>query len=225
MYNRKQLTGTALARFIPGILIISALLFIPAGSIRFWNAWLLIGVLFIPMIFVVFYLVKNDPELLHKRLNTREKEKTQKTVVLITSVVILSGLILSGLDFRFHWSEVPLFFEMLSAIVVLAGYILFFIVVRQNSYASRVVEVQEKQKVIDTGLYSIVRHPMYTAAIMIFVFMPLLLGSFYALLPLLVFPFQMSNRIKNEEEILEKGLDGYLEYKKKVRYKIIPLLW
>jgi protein-S-isoprenylcysteine O-methyltransferase Ste14 len=114
---------------------------------------------------------------------------------------------------------------MLSAIVVLAGYILFFIVVRQNSYASRVVEVQEKQKVIDTGLYGIVRHPMYTAAIMIFVFMPLLLGSFYALLPLLIFPFQMSNRIKNEEEILEKGLDGYLEYKKKVRYKIIPLLW
>jgi protein-S-isoprenylcysteine O-methyltransferase Ste14 len=225
MYNKKQLTGTALARFIPGILIISALLFIPAGSIRFWNAWLLIGVLFIPMIFVVFYLVKNDPELLYKRLNTREKEKSQKTVVLITSVIILSGLILSGLDFRFHWSVVPLFFEILSAVVVLAGYILFFIVVRQNSYASRVVEVQDRQKVIDTGLYGIVRHPMYTAAIMIFVFMPLLLGSFYALLPLLIFPFQMSNRIKNEEEILEKGLDGYLEYKKKVRYKIIPLLW
>ena len=225
MFNRKQLTGTALARFIPGILIISALLFIPAGSIKFWNAWLLIGVLFLPMLFVIFYLVVKDPELLYKRLNTKEKESSQKIVVLITSVIILSGLILSGLDFRFHWSGVPLFLEILSAFIVFSGYIMFFAVIRQNSYASRVVEVQERQKVIDTGLYGIVRHPMYSAAILIFMFMPLVLGSFYALLPMLVFPFQMSNRIKNEEEILEKGLEGYHEYKKKVRYKIIPLIW
>jgi protein-S-isoprenylcysteine O-methyltransferase Ste14 len=225
MYNKKKLTGTALARFIPGILIISALLFIPAGSIKFWNAWLLIGVLFLPMLFVIFYLVVKDPELLYKRLNTKEKESSQKIVVLITSVIILSGLILSGLDFRFQWSGVPLLLEILSAFIVFSGYIMFFAVIRQNSYASRVVEVQERQKVIDTGLYGIVRHPMYSAAILIFMFMPLLLGSFYALLPLLVFPFQMSNRIKNEEEILEKGLEGYYEYKKKVRYKIIPLIW
>ena len=225
MYSKKQLTATALARFVPGILIISAILFIPAGTIKFWNAWLLIGVLFIPMLFVIFYLVMKDPELLYKRLNTNEKEKTQKIVVIITSAVILSGLILSGLDYRFKWSGVPLFLELSAAILVLSGYIMFFVVLRQNSYASRVVEVQEKQKVIDTGLYGIVRHPMYSAAILIFMFIPLLLGSFYALLPLLIFPFQMSKRIKNEEEILEKGLEGYHEYKKKVRYKIIPLIW
>jgi protein-S-isoprenylcysteine O-methyltransferase Ste14 len=225
MYNKKQLTTTALARFVPGVLIISALLFIPAGSMRFWNAWLLIGVLFIPMLFVIFYLVIKDPELLYKRLNTKEKEKTQKIVVLITSLIILSGLILSGLDFRFQWSGVPLFLEISAAFIVLSGYIMFFVVIRQNSYASRVVEVQEKQKVIDTGLYGIVRHPMYSAAILIFMFMPLLLGSFYALLPLLMFPIQMNIRIKNEEDILVKGLDGYPEYKKKVRYKIIPFLW
>jgi protein-S-isoprenylcysteine O-methyltransferase Ste14 len=225
MYTKKQILGKALARFIPGLIIISAILFISAGSIKFWNAWLFIGVLFIPMLFVVIYLVIRDPELLYKRLNANEKEKTQKKVVLLTSIIFLSGFILSGLDYRFHWSAVPLLLVILSAIFVLTGYILFFMVMRQNSYASRVVEIQEKQRVIDTGLYGIVRHPMYFAAIIMFLFMPLLLGSFYSLIPMLIFPFQMSMRIKNEEEILEKGLDGYIEYKNKVRYKVIPYLW
>lgn len=225
MYTKKQLLFSALARYITGLVFIAAILFIPAGSITFWNAWLFIGILFIPMLFVIIYLVFRDPDLLYKRLKTRENEKTQKIVVLLTSVIFLSGFIISGLDFRFQWSAVPLPVVLISALIVLTGYIIFFIVMRQNSYASRVVEIQERQKVIDTGLYGIVRHPMYCAAIMIFMFMPLLLGSFYALIPLIVFPFQMGTRMKNEEEMLEKGLDGYAEYKKKVRYKVIPFLW
>jgi protein-S-isoprenylcysteine O-methyltransferase Ste14 len=225
MYKKKQLLSKALARFIPGILIISVLLFIPAGSFNFWNAWLFMGVLFIPMLFVIVYLIFRDHDLLFKRMNINEKEKTQKKVVLLTSIIFLSAFIISGLDHRFQWSTVPLLIVILSAIIVLIGYILFFTVMRQNSYASRVVEIQEKQKVIDTGLYGIVRHPMYSAAILMFMFMPLVLGSFYALIPLLIFPFQMGTRMSNEEQILEKGLDGYIEYKKKIRYKIIPFIW
>ena len=225
MYTKKQLISKASARFIPGIIIISALLFIPAGSIKFWNAWIFMGVLFIPMLFVIVYLITRDPELLFKRMNTNEKEKTQKKVVLLTSIIFLSAFIIAGLDYRFHWSAVPWPVVIISAIIVLSGYILFFMVMRQNSYASRVVEIQEKQKVIDSGLYGIVRHPMYSAAILMFMFMPLVLGSFYALIPMIIFPFQMSTRVKNEEFILEKGLDGYIEYKKKVRYKIFPFLW
>ena len=166
-----------------------------------------------------------DPELLEKRLTVREKEKTQKKVVLVTTVIFFAGFVLSGLDFRYGWSGLPLWLELLSAVFVLAGYIMFFIVMRQNSYLSRVVEVQQEQKVIDTGLYAIVRHPMYFAAILMFLFMPLSLGSYYALIPLLVFPFQMNTRLKNEEEVLENGLEGYREYKKKVRYRVIPLIW
>jgi protein-S-isoprenylcysteine O-methyltransferase Ste14 len=225
MYTKKQLINKASARFIPGIIIISALLFIPAGSIKFWNAWIFMGVIFIPMLFVIVYLITRDPELLFKRMNTNEKEKTQKKVVLLTSIIFLSAFIIAGLDYRFQWSAVPWPVVVISAIIVLTGYILFFMVMRQNSYASRVVEIQEKQKVIDSGLYGIVRHPMYSAAILMFMFMPLVLGSFYALIPMIIFPFQMSTRMKNEELILEKGLDGYIEYKKKVRYKIFPFLW
>jgi protein-S-isoprenylcysteine O-methyltransferase Ste14 len=225
MYRKQHLISMASARLIPGIMIVSALLFIPAGSLRFWNAWIFMGVLFIPMLSVIVYLIIRDPELLFKRMNTNEKENTQKKVVLFTSLIFLSSLIISGLDFRFQWSKVPLVVVISSAIIVLTGYILFFMVMRQNSYASRVVEIQEKQKVIDSGLYSIVRHPMYSAAILMFMFMPLVLGSFFALIPLVIFPFQMSTRMKNEELILEEGLEGYIEYTKKVRYKIIPLLW
>jgi len=225
MYTKKQLISKVLARYISGIIIISAILFIPAGSIGFWNAWLFMGILFIPMLFVIVYLITRDPELLFKRMNTSEKEKTQKKVVLLTSIIFLSAFIIAGLDYRFQWSKVPLLVVVISSFIVLMGYIMFFMVMRQNSYASRVVEIQDRQKVIDTGLYGFVRHPMYSAAILIFMFMPLVLGSFYALIPLIIFPLQMSTRMKNEELILEKGLDGYIEYKKKVRYKIIPYLW
>ena len=139
--------------------------------------------------------------------------------------MFLSTFIISGLDYRYKWSTVPLLVVLISAVMVLTGYILFFIVMRQNSYASRVVEIQEKQKVIDTGLYGIVRHPMYSAAILMFMSMPLVLGSYYALIPLVIFPYQMGTRMRNEEQILEKGLEGYIDYKKRVRYKIIPFIW
>ena len=225
MYSKNKLISIALSRFIPGVIIMSVLLFIPAGSVKFWNAWRFMGVLFIPMLFVIFYLIIRDPELLYKRMKTNEREKIQKKVVLLTSVVFLSAFIIAGFDYRFGWSAVPVPLEILSALIVFIGYILFYMVMRQNSYASRVVEIQEKQKVIDTGLYGIVRHPMYFAAILMFMFMPLVLGSFFALIPLLIFPFQMSTRMKNEEEILEKGLEGYIQYKEKVRYKIIPFVW
>lgn len=225
MNSQKKQVNMALGRLIPGILIISALLFIPSGSVNYWNAWLFMGVLFIPMIFVFIYLFIRDPELLNKRMNTKEKETTQKIVVLLISFLFLSSFIIAALDYRFGWSEVPVFLVILSALIFLTGYFLFFIVIRQNSYASRVVEIQEKQKVIETGLYSVVRHPMYLATILMFMFMPLVLGSFYAIIPLLIFPFQMNTRMKNEEEVLERGLDGYNKYKKKVKYKIIPYIW
>lgn len=225
MYTKKQLLGKALSRFILGLIFISAILFIPAGSIEYWNAWLFIGILFIPILFVGIYLIIRDPELLDKRLNSQEKENKQKKMVLFTTITFLAGFILSGLDYRFGWSSVPLFLVVLSAIMVLIGYIMFFMVIRQNRYASRVVEVQEKQKVIDTGFYGVVRHPMYSAAILIFLFTPLVLGSFIALIPFLIFPFQMNIRIKNEEQVLEEGLDGYIEYKKRVKYKVIPFIW
>jgi protein-S-isoprenylcysteine O-methyltransferase Ste14 len=225
MYTKKQLLGKALSRFILGLIFISAILFIPAGSIEYWNAWLFIGILFIPILFVGIYLIIRDPELLDKRLNSQEKENKQKKMVLFTTITFLAGFILSGLDYRFGWSSVPLFLVVLSAIMVLIGYIMFFMVIRQNRYASRVVEVQEKQKVIDTGFYGVVRHPMYSAAILIFLFTPLVLGSFIALIPFLIFPFQMNIRIKNEEQVLEEGLDGYVEYKKRVKYKVIPFIW
>jgi protein-S-isoprenylcysteine O-methyltransferase Ste14 len=163
--------------------------------------------------------------LLQKRLDTNEHEKKQKKVILTTSVIILSGLIIAGIDYRYQWSDVPFWMVLLSSLVILTGYFLFFSVMRQNSYASRVVEVQANQKVIETGLYAYIRHPMYLASILIFTFIPFSLGSYYALIPMLLFPFQMNSRIKSEEEILEKGLDGYTEYKKKVKYKIVPLIW
>ncbi len=225
MYTKKQLIIKALSRFIAGLIFISAILFISAGSIQYWNAWLFIGILFIPILFVGIYLIIRDPELLDKRLTSRETENKQKKVVLFTAMTFLSGFILAGLDYRFHWSTVPLFLVVFSAIMVLIGYILFFMVIRQNRYASRVVEVQKKQKVIDTGFYGVVRHPMYSAAILMFLFTPLLLGSFIALIPFLIFPFQMNTRMKNEEEVLEKGLDGYVEYKKRVKYRVIPFIW
>lgn len=221
----KQLIIKALIRYISGLVLISSLLFIPSGSLKFWNGWLFIGILFIPMLFVMTWLVIFDPELMAKRLNTKEKEQEQKLVVFLSAVVILSSFIISGLDFRYNWSQTPLSLEIFSALMVLSGYILFFIVIKQNSYASRVVEIQDKQKLIDTGVYAVVRHPMYTAAVMIFVFMPLLLGSFYALIPSLFFPLQIAYRIKNEEEILEKGLEGYMQYEQKVKYRVIPFIW
>lgn len=223
--SKRKLTVRALSRFIPGLSILALILFASAGTLDYWNGWLFLGELTIPMVFVFIYLIINDPELLLKRLNTREKEKKQKNIVLVNLITFLTGLILAGLDFRFNWSNVPIWLEIVSAIFLFLGYLLFFIVIRQNSYASRVIEIQEKQKVIDTGLYSIVRHPMYLAVIIMYLFLPLLLGSFFSFIIMLLFPFQINMRISNEEEVLEKGLAGYMEYKERVKYKVIPYIW
>jgi protein-S-isoprenylcysteine O-methyltransferase Ste14 len=223
--SKGKLTGMVMSRFIPGILILFIMLFLPAGTLKYWNAWIFMGELLIPMIGILAYFMARDPSLLQKRLIVREKEKTQKKFVQVNLLVFLSVFIICGLDYRFHWSEVPLWLVILSALFVLSGYLLFFAVMRQNTYASRVIEIQDKQKVIDTGLYAMVRHPMYLAAISMYFFMPLVLGSFYGFVVMLLFPAQINIRIKNEEEILEKGLEGYLDYKKKVKYKIIPFIW
>ncbi|MEI7498896.1 MAG: isoprenylcysteine carboxylmethyltransferase family protein [Bacteroidota bacterium] len=224
-YSKTKLAFLALTRFIPGILLLSFVLFISAGSFGYWNAWFFMGILSIPLLIILIYLVTCDPELLEKRLNTRETEQTQKKMIIKTSITFLSVLIVSGLDYRFQWTPAPIWLVFSSAIIYLLGNAIFFIVMLQNKFASRVIEIQEKQKVIDTGLYSYVRHPMYTAVIMMFFFMPLILGSLSAFILMLIFPYQINIRIKNEEKVLEKGLEGYIAYKKRVKYKVIPFLW
>lgn len=215
----------AILRCLAGLLLIGLVLFIPANSIAYWNAWLLIGLLFVPMIIVAVVLMIKNPELLRKRLNTNEKEKEQKKVVLLSSLMFLIGFIIAGLNYRYNWIPMPNIVVIVSSILFLVAYILYAEVLRENVYLSRTVEVQDNQKVIDTGLYSIVRHPMYTITILLFLTMPLILGSLISFIIFLVYPILIAKRIKNEEEVLEKELNGYKEYKNKVKYRLIPFVW
>ena len=223
--NKKSLAVKAIIRFLSALFIIGCILFIPAGTFKYWNGWLFIASIFIPMIVVLTYLLIKDPELLAKRFKTKEKEKEQKFIQKVGIVPTLIGFMLPGFDYRFNWSNVPTWLVIIATILVVSGYILFIIVMRQNSYASRVIEIQQNQKVIDYGLYSKVRHPMYVAAIIIMLSSPLVLGSYYALIPMALYPLIIIFRIKNEEEVLKKGLTGYEEYLKKVKYRLIPLIW
>ena len=223
--NKKSLAVKAIIRFLSALFIIGCILFIPAGTFKYWNGWLFIASIFIPMIVVLIYLLIKDPELLEKRFKTKEKEKEQKFIQKVGIVPTLIGFMLPGFDYRFNWSNVPTWLVIIATILVVSGYILFIIVMRQNSYASRVIEIQQNQKVIDYGLYSKVRHPMYVAAIIIMLSSPLVLGSYYALIPMALYPLIIIFRIKNEEEVLKKGLAGYEEYLKKVKYRLIPLIW
>lgn len=215
----------AVTRFILGLAIVSAMLFVPAGTLDFWNGWLFLAALFIPMIFVLFYLLIKDPALLEKRLNMREREKVQKAYVILSLVLFVATYVIPGLDFRFGWSQLPLWLVIVSTLLMLAGYLLFFIVMRQNSYASRVIEIQQGQRVIDTGLYSVVRHPMYSAATLLYVSSTLVLGSFYALIPALLIPVMLAIRLLNEENVLKKDLPGYEEYMSKVKFRLVPYIW
>lgn len=215
----------AISRCLAGLLIIGLVLFVSANSIAYWNAWLLIGLLFVPMIIVAIVLIIKNPELLRKRLNTNEKEKEQKKVVLLSALMFLIGFIIAGLNYRYNWIVMPNIVVIVSSILFLVAYILYAEVLRENVYLSRTVEVQDNQKVIDTGLYSIVRHPMYTITILLFLTMPLILGSLISFIIFLVYPILIAKRIKNEEEVLEKDLNGYKEYKNKVKYKLIPFVW
>lgn len=215
----------AMVKFILGFLIVSLLLFIPAGTLSYWNAWLFIAVLFLPMFAMGIFLMIKNPLLLEKRLNSKEKENEQKTVVILGGIMFILGFVLSGLNYRFHWSVLPDGVVITATIIFLLAYLLYVEVVRENTYLSRTVEVQENQKVIDTGLYSIVRHPMYSATIILFLSMPLILGSIFSFFIFCSYLFIVVKRIKNEEQVLEKELAGYSDYKNKVKYKIIPFVW
>ena len=215
----------AIIKFLLGILIIGALLFIPAKSFEYWNAWLFMGLLFIPMFIAGIFLMVKNPELLRKRLNSKEKEIEQKQVILLSGLMFLSGFIVAGLNFRYNWIVLPNIVIVASSALFVLAYILYAEVLRENTYLSRTIEVQENQKVIDTGLYGIVRHPMYAVTILLFLTMPLILGSIFSFIIFLIYPIIIAKRIKNEEIVLEKNLKGYSEYKRKVKYKIIPYVW
>jgi len=201
------------------------LIFLPAGSLKFRNGWLFIGALFIPMLFILIYLLVKEPDLLAKRLKTKEKEKTQKAYQVLSIIVCLIAFIVPGLDFRYNWSYVPLSVVLISTLIMMSGYLMFFIVMKQNTYASRVIEIQNEQKLIDTGLYSFIRHPMYLAGTILFGFAPLVLGSFYALIPMAFIPVLLVIRIRNEEKVLIDGLKGYDQYMKNVKYRLLPFIW
>lgn len=215
----------AIMKFLLGVLIIGLLLFVPANTINYWNGWLFIGILFIPMFIAGIIMMIKSPKLLEKRLDAKEKESEQKQVVLYSGLMFLAGFIIAGLNYRYGWIVLPSSVVFVSAGIFIFAYILYAEVLRENTYLSRTIEVQENQKVIDTGLYGIVRHPMYSTTILLFLSMPLVLGPLISFVIFLVYPFIISKRIKNEEEVLEKQLPGYLDYKKKVKYKIIPYIW
>ena len=215
----------AIIKFSLGALIIGLLLFVPANTINYWNGWLFMGLLFIPMFIAGIIMMIKSPELLKKRLNAREKENEQKQVILISGLMFLAGFIIAGLNYRYGWTAVPNFVVIISSVIFVIAYIIYAEVLRENTYLSRTIEVQENQKVVDTGLYGIVRHPMYSATILLFLSMPLILGSIISFVIFLVYPLIISKRIKNEEEVLERELVGYADYKKKVKYKMIPFIW
>lgn len=215
----------AIIKFILGVLVIGLLLFVPANTIDYWNGWLFMGLLFIPMFIAGIILMIKNPELLRKRLNAKEKENEQKQVIAFSGIMFLFGFIIAGLNYKYNWIVIPNVIVIISVVLFILAYILYAEVLRENTYLSRTIEVQENQKVIDTGLYGIVRHPMYAVTILLFLTMPLILGSVLSFVIFLVYPIIISKRIKNEEKVLEKELIGYADYKKKVKYKVIPFIW
>lgn len=215
----------AIGKFLLGVILVGFLIFLPAGSFSYFNGWLLTAILFIPMFIAGIVLMIKNPELLKKRLNAKEKQKEQDLVVKLSGLMFLVGFIVAGLGFRFNWYTLPRFIVIIAAIIFLFAYILYAIVLKENTYLSRTIEVQENQKVIDTGLYGIVRHPMYSATLLLFLSMPLVLGSLYSFVIFLAYPFIIARRIKSEEKFLETNLPGYSEYKQKVKYLLIPFIW
>lgn len=215
----------AIAKFLLGVVLVGALIFLPAGTFSYAYGWLLMGILFIPMFLAGFVMMAKNPSLLEKRLDAKEKLKEQSLVVKLSGLMFLTGFILAGLGVRFGWYMLPVGAVIVGVVLFLIAYILYAEVLRENTYLSRTIEVQENQKVIDTGLYGIVRHPMYSATLLLFLSMPIVLGSIYAFIVFLAYPCIIAKRIKSEEEFLEKELDGYREYKQKVKYRLIPFIW
>jgi len=221
----RELFMKAITRFLAGLLIVGLLLFLPAGTFQYPQGWLLLGILFVPMFIAGLVMLKKNPELLKKRLNAKEKEKEQKEVILFSGIMFLAAFILAGLSFRFGWLMLPFSVSIIFGAVFLAAYALYAEVLRENTYLSRTIEVQENQKVIDTGLYGIVRHPMYMATIFLFLAMPLVLGSVISFVIMLGYIPIIVKRIRNEEQVLTKDLKGYEAYNKKVKYRLIPYIW
>ncbi len=215
----------AITKFFAGFLLISVLLFLPAGTLHYKNGWIFISVLLIPMLIMGIVLIIKNPELLQKRLNAKESESEQKKIVIFSGIMFLLGFVTAGLNYRFQWLMLPDWCMIAFSLVFLLGYAMYAEVLRENTYLSRTVEVQENQKIIDTGLYGIVRHPMYTATILMFLSVPLILGSLISFVIFLFYPVIIMMRIRNEEKILENGLSGYIEYKKKVKYRLLPFIW
>lgn len=220
-----KLLLNAIGKFTAGLILVGLMLFLPAGTIDYPNGWLFILLLFVPMFLLGVWLMVKNPELLKKRLKSKEDESEQKKVISLSLILFIVGFIASALDYRFRITHLPLWVVIIGAVLLLVSYGLYAEVMRENTYLSRTVEIQENQKVIDTGLYGIVRHPMYFAATLMFLSFPLVLGSGIGFAIFLAQPFLLVKRIKNEEEVLEKGLDGYTEYKKKVKYRLIPFIW
>ena len=219
-----KLLTQALAKVSLGIVLVGLLLFLPAGSFAYWQGWLLMGILFVPMFVAGFVMLSKNPDLLRKRLNAKEEEKEQKTVVALSGLLFIAAFVVAGLNWRFQWCVLPDWAVWVAAVLLLC-YLLYAEVLRENTYLSRTIEVQENQKVIDTGLYGIVRHPMYMATTVLFLAMPLVLASPLSFLIMLLYIPLIAKRIKNEEVVLEEGLEGYKEYKERVKYRIIPFIW
>ena len=222
---RKNLAARAVSKYLAGLVMVALLLFVPAGSLAYPNGWLFISLLFIPMLVLGFVLLFKAPELLEKRLNAKEEQGEQRKVVGLSALLFLAGFVIAAMDFRFGWSQLPGWLVLAASAVLLLSYGMYAEVMRENAYLSRTVEIQENQKVIDTGLYGIIRHPMYTSTILLFLSIPLVLGSGVAFLLFLVYPVLIAKRIRNEEQVLEEGLAGYREYKQKVKYRLIPFIW
>lgn len=215
----------AVVKFFLGVVLVGLLVFLPSGTLSYYNGWLFMGILFIPMFIAGIVMMVKNPLLLKNRLNAKEEQAEQSIVVKLSGLMFLAGFIVAGLDFRFGWSNMPITVTVVSAVVFFASYGLYAEVLRENTYLSRTIEVQEGQKVIDTGLYALVRHPMYSATLLLFLSMPLVLGSFYSFIIFLLYPFIIAKRIIHEEEFLERDLEGYSEYKKKVKYRLVPFVW
>ena len=220
-----KLFSQAIAKFAGGVVLLGLLLFLPAGTLRWRQGWLLMGILFIPMFVAGLVMLKSAPELLKKRLNAREEQGEQKRVILLSGLMFLAAFVTAGLNYRFRWIALPEAVSWIAAAAFLLAYALYAEVLRENAWLSRTVEVQENQQVVSTGLYGVVRHPMYMSTLLLFLSMPLVLGSIISFAVTLAYIPIIARRIKNEEAVLEKGLMGYVEYKKKVRWKVIPFVW
>jgi len=225
MENDRKLLLSVLARYITVFIVLGLLFFLTAGTIAFINGWIYIVTLVLLMGAGFIVLYRKDKKLLEKRVRTREKEKQQILFVIISSVLVTALYAIPGLDYRFCWSTVPVWLQILGEVLLIAGYVMNIVVMLQNSYASRVIEIQEEQKLIDTGMYKVVRHPMYMSMSLLYIGTPLILGSFIGLIPGMLFPFTLVMRIMNEEKVLKEGLPGYGDYMMRVRYRLIPFIW